>query len=297
MKKVLLVLAMVALTFGMNAQVTPKTAQLVVDDVNKAVESTQQEWSKGFPHGEIEKIVGKRIKGDTISAGLQKYGFSSLYRSESMRTSQVWEGNGSYATKYEAVVNKIFTVVSATSYLDVLKARKFKVKLISENGETVWMKYDESYSHAFKFLIEGGFEVSDEYFCSTFVSESYDEFEDETTYRTKVTDGYKLIRAGDTYYLRVSTPASTTGAIGGKGLQLILMDGERLSWPDADLNTKVNSSKYIKGYIVSAFVRLTEDQLNKLSKSNPRKAKLYIFTRGFGGSYDWARSFRCVMNK
>lgn len=42
MKRLFLVLTMVALTFGMNAQVSPKTAQLIVDGVNEAVDSLKE---------------------------------------------------------------------------------------------------------------------------------------------------------------------------------------------------------------------------------------------------------------
>ena len=289
MKKVLVVLTMVALTFGMNAQ------------QEVAVDSSQQEFSKGFPYEMIDQLVGKRIKGAVMKPTLQKYGFSGLYRSESMKYNQRWKENDSYNTEYSEVSGKIFTVVSVEPYVNSIGSNKYKVELLSEKKETIWLDYSPKYSHNFYFLVEGGFEVSDEYFCSKFISSSYDDFEEETTVRSD-NSSYRLIRVGNSggsvFYLSASVGSDSTAAIGGDGFYLILQDGTKLSWPDAKLDTEVNPSKYGKDYIVDAFVKLTEEQLRKISTSDTKKAKFYVITKDFA-DYDeseYTRNFRCVID-
>ena len=299
MKKVLLVLAMVALTFSMNAQVTPRVAQLIVDGVNEAVDSAPKEWSKGFPYGNIAEIAGKRIKGGEMPLSLQKYGFAGLYKSKSMKSSQRWKENDSYNTRYESVSGKIFTIISVEPYVNIIGSNKYKVELLSKTNETVWLDYSPKYAHSFNFLIEGGFEVSDSYYCGLIQDSIYDEFEEHTTIRSDKVF-YRLIRVGNSessvYYLSANVTSNSTVAIGAEGFQLILKDGTRLSWPEADFDTKVNPSKYGKDYIVSTFIRLTNDQLNKLSTSNPKKAKFYVIINEYNSEYDYTRAFRCVID-
>lgn len=289
MKKVLVLLVMV-LAFGLSS------AQAIQEEVQDSVVQ-EQKWVSDFPYGEVERLVGKRIKGDTLSESLQPYGFKGLFTKSTMKRDQIFEDNGKYASKYESVSEKIFKVISVTPYINIIKIKKFRIELLTEDGKTIFYNYDEKYINSFEFLIEGGFKVSDEYFCSKYVSKSYDEFDEETTYRSTIDDGFTLIRVNNSYYLSITAPANTTGAIGEKGVQLILKDGTKLSWNEVDLDTKVNRSKYkLADYNVSAFISLSEKELNHLLKSNPKKAKLYIFKRGFGSS-NYKRAFDCIKNK
>jgi hypothetical protein len=130
--------------------------------------------------------------------------------------------------------------------------------------------------------------------CPDLVTESYDEFDNEYTYRSSPLGwDYSMSRVGEYYYLRVTTPAYTTGAIGESGLTLILKDGTRLFW-DEKLDTDVASSG--AHYVVSAFVSLSESQLIKLSESNPDKARLYIFDKKFEDK-EYTTAFKCIMSK
>ena len=139
-----------------------------------------------------------------------------------------------------------------------------------------------------------GLNVNAQSDCSDLITESYDDFDNEYTYRTSPLGwDYLMTRVGKYYYLRVSTPAYTTGAIGESGLTLILKDGTRLFW-DVKLDTDVSSSGAY--YVVSAFVSLSESQLNKLSESNPSKARLYVFDKKFEDK-EYSTAFKCIMSK
>jgi len=295
MNKLLVVLlTMLAFTFQSNAQE-------VVDSTQEVVDSTQEVWSEEFPGKLIEAIVGKRIKGKVRDESLQKYGFADMSISspaDSYKT-KTWHLNDSYNTKYEKVSGKIFTVVSVERYLNIINIEKYSLELLTEKGETIWLNYDPKFEFTWLFLIEGGINITDDLYCSGYVEHDYDDFDDEHTYSSNSSDNnYQLIRVDDRYYLSIRVSALTTAAIGESGVKLILKDGTRLSWLDAELDVKVNSKG--DGYYVSAFISLSESDLQKLSTSNPKKCKLYIFKSNLHSSglgYDYARMFRCIMNK
>ncbi len=132
--------------------------------------------------------------------------------------------------------------------------------------------------------------------CSKLITVDYDEFEDRYTYATyNLGFEYLMMRVQDRYYLRVTAGTYGLHAIGKKGLTLMLKDGTRLSWSEAELDTEV-AEEGPYDYEVKAFVRLSESQLNKVSESNPYKAKLYVYTTEFRNK-DYTTAFKCIMSK
>ena len=262
---------------------------LLVLSVVIGLSANAQEWDNTWPMGEIANLVGQQIKGEEKSEGLQKYGFGELFSKETMGRKEIWEQNNSYKTEYSKVANKIFTVVSA----EILDSKYCKVELLTEDNKTIWYKYDFTYKHKWEFLTQG-FRVSDEYFCSTNVSETYDEFDDKYTYRSS-SYSYMFIRVNNSYYLRITAPAAPLSVQGESGVDIILKDGSRLSWPNEKIELEVSDSNSYS-YDATAFIRLSAEDLSKLSKSNPKKARLYVVGRGFGDQ-DYARELTCIMNK
>ena len=75
-------------------------------------------------------------------------------------------------------------------------------------------------------------------------------------------------------YLSIRT-GGYTASVGERGVILLLEDGTKLEWPNEVMTVDVNTCGF--GFSYTAFIRLTDEQIDQLAKLKISGAKLYIY--------------------
>lgn len=109
---------------------------------------------------------------------------------------------------------------------------------------------------------------------------SEDRFENTVRISTpyKLTNLFRVIKViSETdvaTYLSIRT-GGYTASVGEKGVILLLEDGTKLEWPNEVIDCDVNTNG--PGFSYTAFIRLTDEQIDQLAASKVSGAKLYIY--------------------
>lgn len=251
-----------------------------------ALNSFGQEWPGENP----ELLKGKTVKPKEIAENLQKYHYKNFFKEFDKEAKQfttddnknrIFSSGPEYSTvsEYGKLLGKEFKVIEV--YEIVAKYsfsnKEFAIELHNEEIGTVYYKYNAKYEHDFELEVVGGIDFPEGYFCQQ-ITEEKDKFEDKITYYTPIESGFsfmKVITAGDTaIYLSVREYGSTLN-VGEKGLYLLLSNGEKISRPNAELDTDVSSTG--SGYTYSAFILLKKEEIQLLKEHLITDNRLYIY--------------------
>ncbi len=105
------------------------------------------------------------------------------------------------------------------------------------------------------------------------------------------------LRVGEyvSYSLMIATTSKRRYDFYEKGVILLLEDGERVSFPEADVEFSYISSDY---YMVSTFLRLNTEEIEKIIKNPIKKYRLYVLDYEVSDSDKQFQqeSFRCVLD-
>lgn len=117
----------------------------------------------------------------------------------------------------------------------------------------------------------------DEKLCSK-IEVTIDKFSGDTTYTSPYKPGYMdiihFVKVNGTTYMSLKAYGSTLN-VGQKGVIILLADGTKIEKPDEKIDADVNSST--GGWDYSAFVRLDESDIEKMTKSSVTDFRLYIY--------------------
>src|SRR4030042_3245393 len=89
-------------------------------------------FAQNFPGQHPELLVSKEIKVTDLEVDLQKFGYDGFYKDSNLKIE--YASLKGIASKYSALVGKVFKVISCEPYINIIGINKFKLKL--ENTET-----------------------------------------------------------------------------------------------------------------------------------------------------------------
>jgi len=223
-----------------------------------------------FPGEHPELLLNKEVKVTELSTILQPYGYRDFHKKEEMEVTDK-------AIKYSNLVGKTFKVTSVTPY-DKNGTSKFKLKLESADNGTMYYDYHPQYEDIFRLSAIGGLTLPEGVYCDDLTSET-DKFTAEVKTMVPYKDGVSFIRIEKdgkrTIYLIVNQIGSTLNL--GQGLILLLENGKKIERSTEKIDVKVNSGYTgATGYVYSAFVELTQDDIKLLSENIITDKRLYI---------------------
>jgi len=146
---------------------------------------------------------------------------------------------------------------------------------LNDGKETIYYVYDGKYDFNFPFLVKG-FSYSSDY-VSQFIKKETDDFTGEVTITSPILNDVsllKVIKKGSStpiYYLDLETGGSTLN-YNVKGVIVLFKDGSKWSKPEQKIDVRVSD-----GWRYSAFITLTQQDLQLFSSKEIDKFRLYIY--------------------
>lgn len=215
--------------------------------------------SMDYPGESIEMLEGKELKVKPLREGFQEYGYKGFFTDDKLK--KTYKGK-SYATKYEALVNKVFKVVS-------YKPNYGNYIITLENAETgtLYFKYDKTHDFDYNFEVVGGLTFPEGFFCNyNIIDKKWDSVNVKHYYvsHTPCKEDICLYESSLQYTLYVLiTAPSDRKETGLKGLKLTLANGKEVLFPEAEITVESASSQY--NYRAQVSVTMAQLQLLKES--------------------------------
>jgi hypothetical protein len=233
-------------------------------------------FGQNFPGDRVELLLNKEIKVVERTENLQEYGYDNFYLNDKMEKKFALDDDG-YNSKYNSLVGKIFKVLSAEQYTNLIGAVLYKLKIENPEIGILFYKYDPRYEVQFLFEVMGGLDLPTDFYCKD-IKTTTDKFNGSTTSSSDYSDGISFIEVtkdnSSTIYMSVSQGGITIN-VGEKGLILLLENGKRIERPEAEIDVKVNT--VTSGYIYSAFISLSEEEINLIIENPLTDKRLYIY--------------------
>ena len=270
MKKHIFTFSIFSVFFSLNAQdFVGKDAALYLNTTVKPVEISEQLQEYAYKNFYLQfDTVTKALTKDYI--GKKKAPFKPF---------QVGEYASTSVSDYSKLVGmefKVMGVYEENPKYDFDKGRHYVFALKNDALGTIYYEYDTRYKHNLELTTVGGLKFPEGYWCNKFTVNK-DKFEDKTSYYSPQESGFSVIKIISkditTYYLRVEEGGSTAN-VDGKGLFLLFEDGTKLNKDKAKIDVKVGNNG---GFIYSAFVELTMEDLEILKSKKLTDNRLYIY--------------------
>ncbi len=214
-------------------------------------------------------------------------GYSNFYKD--VKCKKTYSECSYGLTDSNALIGNTFTIVDICVELSVGTSGNYfgkdviVLQLKSEKIKQLYFKYNPKYEYEWPFLITSGLKIDSNYY-NKFITSSYDKFTGDTTYSTIEEGGIRYIKVKNKgtviYYLSVY---SNTGSsiYTGKGVSLILSNGQIISFPSEEVDySYIGSNFYSK-----CFIRLSEENIQLLKLNGIKYYKLYII-EGSPKKYD-----------
>ena len=251
-------------------------------------------FSQNFPGKDVDLLVNKEIKVLPDESD-QKYGYKGFFKDTDLKRN--YEKYSYSASKYDALVNKVFKVLSYEPYVDIIGTEYFRLKI--ENSETgiIYFKYNPKYYFTFPFEVLGGIEYPEGYLCKH-IEEKKDKFTDDITLRSPISEDIsftKVINKGNvTTYIRLEAYGSTA-CVGKTGVIILFKNGDKLEFPTEAISADVNSGG--KGFMYSAFISLKPEDIKILSEQEISDIRLYIFDKAIVYGKKYKEYLKCIAQK
>ncbi|WP_145993542.1 hypothetical protein [Tenacibaculum dicentrarchi] len=249
-------------------------------------------FGQNFPGSEVNLLLNKEIRVKEKDKTLQKYGYSNFFKNEKLK--KKFNCCESYNSKYAGLVGKVFKVLSAKPYKNIIGTEKYKLKI--ENPETgiIYFDYDQKYEHSFPFEVIGGLDLPEDFYCKK-IKTTTDKFDGKTTSRTDYSEGVSFIKItkdnSSKIYMSINEIGSTLN-VGKKGLILLLENGKKINRPNAKLNTRINKGG--RGYIYSAFIKLTQEEIKLIIENKITDNRLYIYDGEIKNGEKFGEYLKCL---
>jgi hypothetical protein len=252
--------------------------------------------AQDFVGKDADLYLNATVKPVEISEQLQKYAYKNFYlqfdtvtkvltkdyigkKKAPFKPFQVGEYASTSVSDYSKLVGmefKVTGVYEETPKYDFDKGSHYVFALKNDALGTIYYEYDTRYKHDLELTAVGGLKFPEGYWCNKFKVDK-DKFEDKTSYYSPQESGFtviKIISKGiTTYYLSVEEGGSTAN-VDGKGLFLLFDDGTKLNKENAKIDVKVGNKG---GFIYSAFIELTNEDLEILKTKKLTDNRLYIY--------------------
>lgn len=252
-------------------------------------------FAQNFPGKDVELLVGKEIKVLPKAVSLQEYGYDGFYKDSNLR--RKYACCQSYNSKYKALENKIFKVISYEPYTNSIGTNKFKLLIENEETGQIYFDYSSEFEHSFPFEVIGGLDFPEGYLCK-YIEETKDKFDNKITYRSPFPAPIEFIKVKNKEqvftFMRISVYGSTVN-LGKTGVIILLENGEKIEKSDAKIDTDV--SNYGKGYDYSAFITLTDEDIMKLKSNLITDVRLYIYDRSIKDGVILKEYLKCISDK
>ena len=232
-------------------------------------------FGQNFPGNDVNLLLNKEIKVQEKDERLQKYGYDHFYVNDKLK--KKYACCESYNSKYSELVGKVFKVLSAEPYKNIIGTDKYKLQI--ENAETgiIYFDYDPKYEHSFPFEVIGGLDLPEDFYCKK-IETTTDKFDGKTTSRSDYSEGVSFMKVTkdgtSNIYMSVNELGSTIN-VGKKGLILLLENGKKIERPNAEIDAKVNKGG--SGYVYSAFIELTKEEIDLIINNPITDNRLYIY--------------------
>lgn len=264
-------------------------------------------FGQNFPAESVELLLGKTVKPLILKESAQSYAYKNFYSKFDTITKKLEKYKKSHrafpsrATQsdYKKLVGKEFNVVKIYEQKTILSSsdgRYSVLKLQSNDLGIVYYNYDSKYDFNFELEVVGGLELPEGFYCKD-IETTTDKFNGDTTSRSSYSEGISFIKVtkGGTsnIYLAINETGATLN-VGKKGLTLLLKNGKKINRPNAKIDTKVNSSG---GYIYSAFIELTEEEIELIIKNHITDDRLYVYDGEIKNGEKLSEYLKCLTNK
>jgi hypothetical protein len=248
---------------------------------------TNMSFGQNFPGEDVELLVGKELRVIEKSQGLQKYGYKGFFidstyidRFGTTDTKKIYSCcDSDYYSKYTSLVDKKFTVLSYQQYTYLRIYSRFKLLLNNPDIGNLYFDYNPDSDYDFPFEVIGGLTPPENFYCKK-IEESNDKFTNETTYKVgKEKNGLrieflKVVKmTTKTYYMSIDVTGSTLN-VGEKGVTILLNNGKKIDKPLEKIDVN-----YSDGYVYSAFIRLTPNDILLIKNNLITDVRLYIYDR------------------
>lgn len=242
-----------------------------------------QEFNKKFFGTEWDQYLGAEFIVDSEAISGWSNSCYTDFESSLSLTSDAAFASDEYDFKTDP--NRLpegpFKIVEILDSKDSYKIRRdeARFKMLAPDGTEFWFRYDSSYDWNFPWLV-GDIEIDIESICSK-ISIDVDDFTDEKRIRTPYNGDVSITKIisnnQEIVYLSLNASGSTIN-VGEKGVIILMEDGSKLNFPDEKIDSKVG--KY--GYDYSAFIRIDDETLSKLTNVPIDKWRLYIYDKDLG---------------
>jgi hypothetical protein len=249
--------------------------------------------AQNFPGDLVDLLINKEIKVLERTENLKKYGYDNFFLNEKME--KKYECCESYNSKYNSLVGKVFKVLSAEQFTNSIGAILYKLRI--ENSETgiLFYKYDPRYEFQFLFEVIGGLNLPDDFYCKD-IKTTIDKFNSSATSSTEYSDGISFIKVtkdnSSTIYMSIRE-SGLTFSVGEKGLILLLENGKRIEKPEAKID--VNNNTGSSGYIYSAFIPLSQEEINLIIENPLTNNRLYIYDGEIENGRKLSEYLKCLI--
>lgn len=242
-----------------------------------------QEYTKQFFQRDYQNYQGAElIVAPDNTAGWNNAIYLDLETSLSIAADVAWQTEEyTFVTDPAKLPPGPFRVVEILDRTDNSKIRfgEARFKLIASDKTEFWFRYQSKYKHTFPWLV-GKIELDEASVCAE-ISSDIDDFTGKKTIRTpfgKNASLIKIIENGEaTTYLRLYANGSTLN-VGEKGVIILMEDGSKLEYPGEEIDTDAGRGS---GWRYSAFIRMDDETLTKLSTVAMDKWRLYIYDQDF----------------
>lgn len=251
--------------------------------VGLATSSFSQEYTKQFFKTDYDQYLGAEFIVDQSSISGWTNAFYLDFDASLSLSSDVSFQSEEYTFKTdpEKLPPGPYSVVEILDRNDNPKIRfsEARFKLLAADGTEFWFRYDSKYEHNFVWLV-GKIEIDVEAVCSKITVET-DDFTGDKTIRTPFGPDAqltKIIKGGTaTTYLSLDAKGSTLN-VGEQGVIILFEDGSKLEYPSEAIDSDVGSGS---SWDYSAFIRLDNETLNKLTIQPLDKWRLFIYDNDF----------------
>jgi hypothetical protein len=252
--------------------------------------------AQDFVGKDVKLYLNSTIKPKEISEKSQKYAYKNFYlqfdtiskvltkdaigkKKKDFKPFQTGEYASTSVSEYSKLVGiefKVTGVYEETPQFDFDKGKFYVLALFNQELGTIYYKYDTRYKHNIEFEVVGQLEFPEGYWCGKFIVKN-DLFEDKTSFYSPKESGFTLIKIVKNgtinYYLSVDEKGSTAN-VDGKGLFLLFNDGTKITKSDAKIDVSISDRG---GFIYTAFVELTLEELETLKTKTITANRLYIY--------------------
>lgn len=229
-----------------------------------------------FPAKHPELLLNKEVTIKPLAPSLQEYGYRDLHKNPQIKITDK-------AIRHSSVVGKTFIVKEVTPY-EKYTETKFVIKLESPDNGIYYYDYNPKYDFDYILEVVGGLELPKDLYCADIKTEN-DKFTGEIRSSSPYSEGVsfvKITKDGTSKIFLSINETGSTPVVGKTGLILLLENNKRIEKPTAPIDVKVNSGYTgATGYVYSAFVELTSDDIKLLCENSMTDDRLYIFDGTF----------------